>query len=892
MASIHKSRLNKSPIDIDSNDSDDADVDPSNDDDGGRDCTKVVDFLFGIHRKMVKKQKSRANTEPSFTRFSARYFSEVISSLSEYQKSIFHKYEFDYLLLFESNCVSIKFATWIAKNVDVRTFEIILKDKIIPVTVESVHAVLGLPLGGIEFSKDYEAGKQCVLSMLGQVSIPSVKFFGNQLIQKKELSENQIITSFLIVLFLDYVDFGSRHVDQGYPHIFVWKDDMISVFSELDKIDDNNFGLRPLKDFSGNMQLMYVYPEPTHSRSISIRAKIDSAIGSMIPDFFKDKISQMLSTYLCSHHLVDSESCEDVLVSILALLLQSSQFDPLKHQNETHIYPSQINTEAGPSNCQPTTATVRQSEFDDLNDDGLQCATRNISVSNAGLYDKSLSNSIGKDCPSLGRIAGSFVAALSLVKYVANKFRSRLTQFNSRRAIFGEDVPPFRLLDSEDYSSDSDQCHELAGNVTPSCFQQFISFHSVPDTPNDMIHGNQDVGSNERRDCQNANKRIFQDLTFLGESKFNDHYKKLCTKTDELYNSSNKLSTSTQELSSSGGKVALHGPRIIVIPARHATDPFITDTRRFPITAEENRYFIAICRIAESSKWHSFDVVDIDNVKAKVYNFGHSLKKGGYISTCVMSVFCWIMFHNNHPSRSKKNYFFPSIGIGEQLIAHVSNCDMEKVKKSFLGTATARKLHLCDMLYFPIYFNQHWFLFTVDIKDKMVVFLDSLHNEGDEYFQPIMSLLIDNFQSAWDRFVHNPMDFLSFKIVFPPVPRQVLRPKVTRVDCIIQHVLSNDNINNIRVQYENQIFFHTKNKMLQTEIEDAVLNWTNFLIGEDVKQWYGDQQGEGREDKEKLLILAECRVSEHWNEGYASQFRKFRLGMFHDDLAKYKIKLS
>uniref|UniRef100_A0A0E0LVS3 Ubiquitin-like protease family profile domain-containing protein n=1 Tax=Oryza punctata TaxID=4537 RepID=A0A0E0LVS3_ORYPU len=543
----------------------------------------------------VKKQKSRANTESSFTRFSARYFSEVISSLSEYQKSIVHKYDFDYLLLFESNFVPIKFATWIVKNVDVRTSEIILKNKIIPVTVESVHAVLGLPFGGIEFNKDYEADKQCIVSMFGQVSIPSVKFFGDQLIQKK-------------VLYLDYVDFGSIHVDQGYPCISVWKDDMIS-------------------------------PGPAHSRSISIRAKIDSTIGSMIPDFLKDKISQMLSTHLCSHHLVDSESCEDVLVSILALLAQSSQFEPLEHKNEAHICPSQINTEAGP--------------------------TKRVLTPDVG-YLTNRNNDVYQSK------AGSSVAALILVKDVANKFR---------RAIFSEDVPSFRLLCSEDYSSDSDQCHELAGNVTPSCYEQLISFHFVPNTPHDMIRGNQDVGSNERRNCQNANKRIFQDLT-----------------TDELYNSS---------------KIYLQVPKNLV-------------------------------RLVES-----FDAVDIDNVKAKVYNFGHSLKKGGYVSSYVMSVFCRVMSHNNHPSRSKKNYFFPSIGV-----THVSNCDMEKVKKSFLGAATARKLHLCDMLYFPIYINQHWFLFIVNMKNRMI---------------------IDNFQSAWDKFVRTPIDFLSFKIVFPPVPRQVLR---------------------------------------------------------------------------------------------------------------------
>lgn len=158
----------------------------------------VIDFFSSIFLK-VKKQKAHANAESSFTRFSIRYFSDVISKLSDYHKSIIHKYEFDFLLLFESNSVPVKFAYWIVKHVDVRTSEIILNDKIIPVTVESVHAVLGVPLSGIEFSKDYEAGRQYVMYMFGQDAIPSVKFFEDLLIQKKDLSEDQIITSFLTV---------------------------------------------------------------------------------------------------------------------------------------------------------------------------------------------------------------------------------------------------------------------------------------------------------------------------------------------------------------------------------------------------------------------------------------------------------------------------------------------------------------------------------------------------------------------------------------------------------------------------------------------------------------------------------------------------------------------
>ncbi|EEC66869.1 hypothetical protein OsI_33408 [Oryza sativa Indica Group] len=704
MAPMHKSRLGKAPIVIDSDDSDD--------DDQEHDSTKFDDFILGMQRKLivqdvmkelmsksyvlpkphVKKQKAHANAESSFTRFSIRYFSDVISKSSDYHKSIIHKYEFDFLLLFESNSVPVKFASWIVKHVDVRTSEIILNDKIIPVTVESVHAVLGVPLSGIEFSKDYEAGRQYVMYMFGQDAIPSVKFFGDLLIQKKDLSEDQIITSFLTValacflcpnsslipsvkyltifedanllksydwskfvyewlmtyakkfqknntiggclfywaaLYLDNVDFGSRYIDQGLPRISVWKDDMISVFSDLDKIDDNTFGLRPLKDFRATC---YFQPKPTHSRSNAIRAKLDSAIGSMIPDCLKEKISELLSSHFCSHHVLDSEPCEDILISILALLAESSQFHPLEVPT-THISP-QINTEAGPSNREPTSPKARQSDFCVLNDDGVRSPAKHTSLSNVELYEKSVSRSTGKGCTSIDRIAdlygsiancdddsmllnklsahpkavvtpcgnanassshedeplltpdvaylrtrnnilnetneGPSFAALSLVKNVANKFRSRITHFNSRTPFLGEEMPSFKLLDSDDDISDCDKENEVAEAITPACSQN---------SP---------------------------EVQFLGESKFNDRCKKMCTKTDELYNASNNLSTSNQRFSSTGCKLPLYGPRRVLVPARHAIDPFVIDRPRFTVTDEENRYFIALCQLAESSKWQSY----------------------------------------------------------------------------------------------------------------------------------------------------------------------------------------------------------------------------------------------------------------------------------------------
>uniref|UniRef100_A0A0E0LVT8 Ubiquitin-like protease family profile domain-containing protein n=1 Tax=Oryza punctata TaxID=4537 RepID=A0A0E0LVT8_ORYPU len=723
-----------------------------------------------FHKQKANKGKAAVKNDCSFTRFSGKYFSEVLSFLSPPQRSVIKDHGFS------------------QKKVDLKSREIILKEKTIPMTNESFNTILRLPIGGLPFGTNYDTGKNCTLSKFGINSLPSMKFFWDLLIHNKDLDDDRLMTTFLIVALtsflcpnssfypstkyltifedvalLDSYDwckfvykwcllyikkFQKSNSLGGYYFYWAISSDLYFIYvlylNFVDfgqkNIDESNYGLRPMKDICSTS---YSEHSPDMDNSIPFHDKLDSTIGDLLLEYLKDNICTLLQSHCSASHANSNKSCEDLLISVLVMLAKDN-VGILVQSDDINVNAGGDDAiQADDSEIPSCNTNANADEYVPLNDDLRHDIPFITNVGPLELLPSSLVVlqiqvlSVGDNEALKKIVASAVVAAAAAVRKVAIKFKLRLPQINNcaSEKIDVDILRPTRHLFPG----------EEEANVTPSSYElslHGISFHSVEDTPEEMICSkSKDQGGGKTPCVENLKKRVLKDITnspemVAGQSNFADRSKKMCATAVRLYNSINQITNRSCDVSTSGGKIPQHGPRRILAPA-------------------------------------SCDVVNIDN---------------------------------------------------EQLIMNLSLADLEK-------------------LYFPIHYNQHWFLLIVDIKDRMFVFLDSLHEADHEYFENIILLLRSNFQEVWDKYVCtlwiltlSRLFFLlylarslsmllafSFSLcdsgIFTMKYMEIWSPRTMMIN-----EFTKEHINNIRVKYVNGIFFHPKNKLLQTEIEDVVVN--------------------------------------------------------------------
>ncbi|CAL5070395.1 unnamed protein product [Urochloa decumbens] len=261
---------------------------------------------------------------------------------------------------------------------------------------------------------------------------------------------------------------------------------------------------------------------------------------------------------------------------------------------------------------------------------------------------------------------------------------------------------------------------------------------------------------------------------------------------------------------------------------RARNTPQLHDTpSRFPVTDTERDHYFVLCGLAHS-QWNCLPAIKFLKTSVTYCSLGNSVEPNGHVDNFFIAGICRKFFEDLHPRRSKKHFFYPKVG--GSLLSYNSQYDINVVKNSFYGANSAYKLHLSNKLCFPICKDEHWFVFIVDLKNKLFVFLDSFYDENHSFQINARSNLVNSFKECWYEHADVKLDLEDFSEVYPPVPKQanthdcgifaIMYMEAWDNNIDLRQVFSQHDIPNIRIKLAVSLFFSTTNTVDKTLVQN------------------------------------------------------------------------
>ncbi|WVZ66117.1 hypothetical protein U9M48_015390 [Paspalum notatum var. saurae] len=861
---------------------------------------KKVKKLKNILKKILKadgkeiQEKFGKFSKDAFTRFSVKTFASVIDSLDDHQKSVIRKYGFGVLLEFQKCFVPNKFAKWLARHVNLESGDIVVKGKAVSLTPESVHLVLGLPIGGAPFPRDSSSAKSKILSRIGKSSMPQVNFFANKLINKDPMSDEDIFICFMIValnsflcpnsslvpsssylgvfdnvekakefnwskyildwlfvkvkeftrdkskatnvsqsktlggclyylavIYLDSLDFGDRQVLGGIPRIGVWKGNMIKSYCSLDSEWPGQYGVRPILDASKTCFAKHVMQTTSHCTSLTpisdFTFQLHELCGDKLPDDLCNEISNLVANFTCGSStrvILDEFSSIGPLSdkfkqTFSALLNQYSNIDTrvqklvlsvlkLCFENGMayhHDDPSAIGTKAN------ATEAMEAGGNEDNVATPNYFETLSVQRASHGLDESAQARMKARSAVCMSYKTQSEIARLrnpidiiSDDDDICRMKRVHATRYQER----GNNSNDVIYLDSENtcspdtlpqstgftfprYCTQKPQQSSIRNPLTPihvnlldgysGCSQritQILTDKSYTPSDNNMTI-NQTAAFRQNQ--------VSPDVQFIGQKNLSSGVRVTTNKADITYKA--KLC----------GKMGPYGPRRLIKPTSIMKTAYESNKSSWQVTSSEYDNYEAICEIT-SSQWSNENAVDLGGVWCTFWALGQSLMPRGSVNNYVIATFCRHLFlkPNGHPEMSKRHYFFPSISCNysvltlhllcfllvqftDNLLKDVNEADQEVLMRAFTMSTKTRPLQNSNLLFFPTCYQNHWFVFIVDIKDQCFVFLDSHYNPQDEFHNYVRERSIHSFATHWAKYIQIEKPFGHYDILYPDIPK-------------------------------------------------------------------------------------------------------------------------
>ncbi|KAM0906706.1 hypothetical protein ACQ4PT_016616 [Festuca glaucescens] len=687
-------------------------------------ATKIRDPSTPYHQPK-KARIENAETTVS-TRYSGKLFSSVIRGLTPKQISVIKEYGMDCMLKFVKTDVPLRFVKWIASVFDTNASEIQLTKKFIPVTKQTIHNILDLPIGGIELVPDCEAGREFLLSHFHFTSIPNVNFFANKLISGEDLSDEDIFICFMSVCFTSFLCPNSSLLPSTqYFHIF--KDCKNDRRYDLSKFvyDWLVSSIRSFKQAIKKLSKRtitfggchYVLAVDRSFGKDSCR-KFPKAFSS--PFNFNGKLKSMFSSFLTEQFKFPRG-------------IQKSTTLITGNNNVSHG--GKINTyyhKAGNYDASGEELPVTNELVNENSPEKPFTSTK----SDMGSHTHAHTTNEGNGC-----VVNDNVPVHEKVTHLVTERSKELSDTMHPPNKVLSPIVPVRL--SEIFSEHVTTKVIRFSHYIYLFLLQFHKFLSI--SPEVQI--TREFNFNRKYEAMSKQTDVaynkLKNLTSTPANvdcvmKFNEGH--TAYKSNQCDNILFKHSASHMEenayIPSSTNSHQNIVPRRYVAPSKRYTDPFVPfvhNTTRFPVLPSERRYYSAICHLGKMPGKKSEEGIRYEKAYCSWESLA-TLEPYGHIDNYLILCYCRKLFHDKHPSVSKKHFFFPYVG---EAILRYNGSNGDIVQSAFEGANSAFRLWRLDQVQFPIVIGHHWFLFSVCLKAKVFTFCDSLYDEGDAFHNAI-----------------------------------------------------------------------------------------------------------------------------------------------------------
>uniref|UniRef100_A0ACD5V817 Uncharacterized protein n=1 Tax=Avena sativa TaxID=4498 RepID=A0ACD5V817_AVESA len=150
---------------------------------------------------LVDEEEGYDDDTKAYSRYSVPYVYLVLQSItsSEHRKGLVKQMGFEDMLELDDCNVPRLFAQWITDNTKPEGV-IRIGENSIPMNPKSFQDVLGIPAGDLPVETDEMIGKASFLELFGLSEIPSIRYFGDKIINEENLPDAEFCRCFMSVI--------------------------------------------------------------------------------------------------------------------------------------------------------------------------------------------------------------------------------------------------------------------------------------------------------------------------------------------------------------------------------------------------------------------------------------------------------------------------------------------------------------------------------------------------------------------------------------------------------------------------------------------------------------------------------------------------------------------